>query len=77
MQVRAKFKVDSITKHNGGNEEVRLSPVYGKDGTANAAWSKYTPQGSVSLTITQDGAQGRFEPGKEYFIDFSEAPPEG
>ncbi len=58
-------------------ETIRLSAVYGKDGSANAQWSKATPSGQVSLSITNPEAWGHFKQGGFYFVDFSEAPEDG
>ena len=74
--VRAKFKCTAVTTFEGGAEKVELSPVYGKDGTPNAQWSKWTPSGACWLQITNPDACGKFKPGVEYFLDFTEAPAE-
>lgn len=76
--VRAKFKVSQITKHDVGSggvsETVKLLPVYGNQhGDANKDWSKYTPTGEITMGITLEGAVGKFELGKSYFVDFTPA----
>lgn len=78
--VRAKFFVKSILAlHNGNHEadqasEVKLGPVYGTDADdPNASWSKYTPSGEISMTITNPAAVDQFELGGEYFVDFTKA----
>lgn len=75
--MRAKFQCNTVMKDMYSNETVTLSPVYGKDGTANAEWAKASPSGSLSLTISNPAAQGFLKPGGQYFLDFTEAPPEG
>lgn len=70
--IRAKFQCHEVTKDSSGNEKVSLGAVYG-NGEANKEWSKYTPSGSLTMTISQEGAQGKFIPGKEYFLDFTPA----
>lgn len=71
MNVRAKFQVRSIKHMTGGLAEVELLAVHGAD---NRTWSKWTPSGVMSLSITNSAATEQFVPGKCVFIDFSEAP---
>lgn len=76
-QVRAKMRVMAITPFHSGNPneqiaEVRLHPVYADDGP-NKSWSKATPSGEIRMTITNPEAVSFFEPGKEYFVDFTPA----
>lgn len=76
MTVRAKFFVSEIKHlHNGakGADQaavVKLSPVYGDE---NKPWSKFTPQGSIELMITNPSAIEAFSPGEAYFVDFTPA----
>jgi hypothetical protein len=53
------------------HDVVELAPV--SDG-ANKTWSKYTPSGSISMTIDNPDAVGQFKIGGTYFVDFSPAP---
>lgn len=71
MNVRAKFKVTSVTHHEGEQAEVKLTAVHGND---NRTWTKWTPSGELRLSITNPGATEQFKPGACVFIDFSEAP---
>jgi hypothetical protein len=72
--IRAKFKCHTVTRDSGGNETVTLHPVYGNaQSPDNIEWSKYTPTGKLEMTITQEGAQGKFIPNKDYFLDFTPA----
>ncbi|QYR20811.1 hypothetical protein KZ483_24130 [Paenibacillus sp. sptzw28] len=65
--VRAKFKCWS---NHGG--VVTLHPV--TDGSEeNKTFWKYTPGGQITLTITNPDAVNQFEPGKEYYVDFTSA----
>lgn len=66
MSIRAKFKCHRVTKDSGGNEMVNLSAVYGDD---NKPWSKFTPNGDLSMTISNPEAQGFFEPNVDYYLD--------
>ena len=72
MTVRAKFYVKSINHlytqtPDNVCAEIKLSAAYGKD---NESWSKYTPSGEISMTITNPAAIDRFELGKQYYVDF-------
>lgn len=71
--MRAKFVCHSVTKDSSGNEIVTLGAVYGKDGSDNAQWSKFTPCGQLSMTISNPAAQGMIQPGKEYFLNITAA----
>jgi hypothetical protein len=83
VMIRAKMHCDAVREYTYAAtdkvpetkycEEVRLSAVYGKDGSANAQWSKSTPSGSVNLTITNPDAWGKIKQGRFYFVDVSEA----
>jgi hypothetical protein len=57
-----------------GNELVSLNAVYAEQGV-NKAWAQATPCGSLSLSINNPAAQGKFRAGKEYIITVREAQP--
>lgn len=44
------------------------------NGPANKTWSKYTPSGSMELSITNPAAFDQMKLGQAYFVDFTEAP---
>lgn len=69
--IRAKFVCASVEK-TMTSEVVKLCAVMATT-EENKAWSKYTPNGQLSLTITNSEAQGHFEPGAEYFLDVTPA----
>lgn len=72
MGVRAKFVVNSITKFkDGGN--VSLSAVTSGSEENEKFW-KYTPSGSMEMQVINKEALSRFEPGAEYYIDFTKVP---
>jgi hypothetical protein len=58
-----------------GAREVTFNAVYGKDGSDNAQWSKWTPNGSLKMTINNEAVFDAFEPGKEYYLDITPAEP--
>ena len=86
MSVRAKFRCHSVTSIDPGStalarfinesqvpshqSDIRLDAVWG-DGTDNAAWSKATPNGHISISITVPEAAAVFTPGGEYWVDFT------
>lgn len=71
MNVRAKFKVQSVTLNEGDTGQVNLTAVHGND---NRTWTKWTPSGELRMSITNPAALEQFKPGAFVFIDFSEAP---
>jgi hypothetical protein len=69
--VRAKFKVECITKYAHGTQ-VQLSPVTcGSE--ENEKFYQYTPGGGMSLMMIKDDVAELFIPGKEFYIDISAA----
>lgn len=75
--LRLKMQVGSVKHVVGTNgeiaqEEVVLSAVYGAEGSANSQWSKYTPCGQLTMTISNPGAFGRVRPGMFVFVDITE-----
>ena len=80
--VRAKFRVEKITRQNNwnGSKELRtvsLSPVYGGNDPnhENAKFWQASPSGSLELGCINLDAAEAFELGKEYYIDFTPADP--
>lgn len=74
MSIRAKFRVHSVVPLEGTDpgQTVRLHPVY-SGSEENKSFSKWTPTGEVSMTITNPAALGFFEAGKEFYLDFTPA----
>jgi hypothetical protein len=54
-------------------ERVKLSAVYGQEGTENAQWSKWTPSATFEIYINNPSAMGKLSAGHEYFVDFTPA----
>lgn len=71
--IRAKMKCTNVNKDEQ-HEYVALVPVFGTS-EENKTWSKYTPSGKLDLTISNTDAMGKLVPGKEYYVDISEAVP--
>ena len=72
MSVRAKFFVQQVSRTAQKTGEVQLNVVC--RGEDNKEWAAYTPSGSITMTILNESAFGQFEPGDEYFVDFTPAP---
>ena len=74
--LRAKMSVDSVLSAcdylgDKQSEHIKLRAVYGQEGSSNAQWSKWTPNGSLELSITNPDAWGKVLPGQFFFIDIS------
>lgn len=73
--MRAKFKLDSITRINyGGGEQqtLLLSPVtFGSE--ENKQFWKWTPTGKIELTTVNPAVLQEMEFGKEFYVDFTPA----
>ena len=68
--VRAKMKCSAVGNIDGQGHHVEMEPVTcGSD--ENEKFFKYTPGGCLKLSVMNDMG---FEPGKEYYIDITEAP---
>lgn len=76
MSVRAKFRVDSITRQlfgsQGEGQTIKLFPVCGSS-EENKTFFKWTPAGSIDLGTVNAEAAAQFELGKEYYVDFTKA----
>jgi hypothetical protein len=69
--VRCKFLCTGVKSTEWGAEQIELTPVWNPDpNTVNYAYWSATPQGRISLTLTNPDAFGDFEEGKEYYVDF-------
>lgn len=74
--IRSKFQCqNAIHSADSQQTEVSLFPVV--DGSEeNKSFAKYTPAGNVNLTISDETkAANYFNPGDEFFVDFTRAIP--
>lgn len=69
--MRAKFHTESVTNYAGGNTSVVLSPVSKGASDENTQFWQYTPSGKLEMFITNPSATQFFEPGKDYYLDFT------
>jgi hypothetical protein len=72
MSVRAKFHCGYKSKDG---QYVGLSPVY-TGSEENKKFFEATPGGEIRLWIGNTEAAKQFEVGKQYYVDFTEAPNE-
>lgn len=77
MTIRAKFKVQSITKQVGWNgvkelHTIKLQPVTsGSD--ENKAFYAATPGGSIDISVVPESVGNQFSIGQEFYVDFTPA----
>lgn len=67
MSVRAKFKCTA-----SANGVVIMAPVMSGSPENETFW-KYTPGGSICLSISESSAAEQFVQGGEYYVDFTPA----
>jgi len=78
-RVRAKFFVSSVQQAASRgcealNTTVTMCPVYSDDPSSeNKVFTKYTPSGELKMSITVPETAAFFEPGQEYYLDFTKA----
>ncbi len=70
MTVRAKFKVESVTKFEGNSAKAVLRAVT-SGSKENETFFRYTPTASIELQTINPEAAAQFEPGKEMYVDFT------
>lgn len=76
--MRAKMTVQSVSPFQGG-EVLAMSAVcgnkpYGPNGeNEDNSFARWTPTGSLTLTITNPDLLGKFQPGQNFYLDFTPA----
>lgn len=69
--MRAKFKVDHVDDY--GVQVIAYAAPVCEDGIPeNKRFNKYTPFGKLEISITNPDAMGFLQPGKSYYLDFTE-----
>ena len=82
--MRAKMQVNAVKRLVGadGNitgEELTAHPVcgnspFGPNGESeDNTFARYTPSGSLSLTINNPELLGKIKPGQKFYVDFTAA----
>lgn len=74
MSVRAKFRVTSVKKVDWSPDVrvIGLSAVGADEIPENQRYHKYTPSGSMELTIDNPPASDELALGKTFYVDFTE-----
>ena len=68
MPVRAKFKAMAAD----GDGAVRLEAVT-SGSVENDSFFRWTPSGSIFMSVVDPATAARFEVGKEFYVDFTPA----
>lgn len=72
MSVKARMNCVQITDR-GSEKEVKLTPVVtSSEDDPNHSYSKYTPSGEITLSITNPAAFEQFVVGEIYDVTFEE-----
>lgn len=80
INMRAKFVVSHVVKHEGGSETVNFNAVakpggYPADGSdEDNTYAKWSPSASCSIHIMNPALHGQFEAGQKFYVDFHPAP---
>lgn len=70
---RAKFLCNSITQYTGGTKQAVLAAVTDNGDPENKAFWSATPNGQITIGVSNPAAAAVFEVGKSYYVDFTEA----
>lgn len=71
--VRAKFRCSSVETFSTapeGQRTYRFNAEYDASVPEDQRYARYTPMGSLSITVTNPAVV--FEPGKSYYLDFTQ-----
>lgn len=76
-KIKARFTLQSIEQHATHADDECLCNVRFTAVTASnedcKSWSKYTPNGELTMTITNPGALSALSVGQDYLLDISPA----
>lgn len=67
LRVRAKFRVVSV-EDTGETKHVKLIAA---TGPGNESWSRWTPAGTIQMSITNPAASSQFKPGDDFELEFT------
>ncbi len=70
--IRAKFLCTSVQDFGNDVKQISLQAVT-TGSEENKSFSKYTPNATLNITITNPDASDIFKPKKEYYLDIVEA----
>lgn len=77
--MRAKMYVESVLRHTTVEvltmRAVPRSDSYPEDGSdEDNTYAKFSPSGSIELTVANPALIGKINPGEKYYIDFTPVP---
>lgn len=76
MNVRAKFRLDTISQHNWSTANARtlkFSAQYDTSIPEDQRFQEATPNGTFEMLCTNPAANAQFELGKSYYFDITPA----
>ena len=76
--MRAKMRIEAVKRYEH-SEVIELHavgksthyPVNGLD--EDNTYAKFSPSGSLTLTIANPALRGKFQPGEKFYLDFTQA----
>lgn len=73
--VRGKFQVIKISQVNWSKDAriVELQALMDSSTEENKRFARYTPSGSITMTIDNPSASDYLALGKKFYVDFTEA----
>lgn len=79
--MRAKMLVTEVVLGDGTDRvkmvAVARSSAYPQDGAdEDNTYAKFSPSAELSLTIANPALLSKIRPGKRYYVDFTEVPPD-
>jgi len=75
MSFRVKFMVQSITDYGGDALSVSFAAIYDPTIPEDANFTKWTPTGSITMSITNRDVIARLKPGVKFYVDFTQVEP--
>lgn len=69
--VRAKFIVESVMRFAGSQCQVKLRAVSAEGIPENERFHRYTPSGTIEISIDNPPASDVFTPGQAFYVDFT------
>lgn len=76
--MRAKMQIQKIEQHL--NQEILTMTCVCKNGNyppdgldEDNQFAKFSPSGSLTLTVANPALLGKFKPGEKYYLDFTKA----
>jgi hypothetical protein len=76
--MRAKMQVVAVVEQTA-SQAVKMIPVCGKEPfgpngeSEDNTFARYSPSGSLELTIANPALQGKIKEGQKFYVDFTEA----